>query len=282
MILTPAQSEIIRQTIRSCGQQAKTLAAQHYEVFQKTPGDFVTSVDQALDRRFTEFFTDLFPHDGVITEENAASRKQYQEGFSRLWCIDPIDGTGDFIRGDRNYAIHVGLLENKQPIAGWICAPHYDLTYWGDAKSGVWQAQGDEAPQLCRIPGAQRLTQYRVMIGDQDFRKLRDMIVDTMPEVQFVRTGGSFGLKVMSVVVGQTDLYLYFNRRVKVWDTAAPIAIAQAAGLVCCDLSGAPISFASDALDLETLAHQQPIVIGWAPYIQALLPRLRDAIDPEL
>ncbi|MER3476545.1 MAG: 3'-phosphoadenosine 5'-phosphosulfate 3'-phosphatase, partial [Leptolyngbya sp. ERB_1_2] len=67
MTLTPAQLTKIRHIVRSCGQQAKTLSAQKYEIFQKEPGDFVTTVDQTLDRQLSEFFTALFPDDGIIT-----------------------------------------------------------------------------------------------------------------------------------------------------------------------------------------------------------------------
>lgn len=281
MIFTPAQLTEIRQIVRSCGQQAKTLSTQNYEVFQKEPGDFVTTVDQALDRQLSEFFTTLFPNDGIITEENAASRKQYQEEYDRLWCIDPLDGTQDFIHGDPDYAVLVGLLENKRAIAGWIYAPEQDALYYGGESLGVWQAIGDEEPDLCEIPQA-RADSYRVIIGDKDFRNTAGQISESIPEIEFLRSPGSFGLKVMNVILGKAEVYLYLNRRVKVWDTVAPIAIAQAVGLACWDLDGNAIEFTPEVLNLESLAHQQAIVIGQEEAVEALLPRLRAVLDPQL
>ncbi len=281
MILTPAHLTEIRHIVRSCGQQAKTLSAQHYEIFQKEPGDFVTTVDQTLDRQLSEFFANLFPNDGIITEENAASRKRYHAGFDRLWCIDPLDGTQDFIHGDPDYAVLVGLLENQSPIAGWVYAPEQDALYYGGKTLGVWQALGDELPEVCEIPEARR-NSYRVIIGDKDFRNTADKISASIPEIELLRSPGSFGLKVMNVVLGKAELYLYLNRRVKLWDTVAPIAIAQAAGLVCRDLEGSPIQFTPEVLDLESLAHQQAIVIGQPEAIETLLPRLRAILDPQL
>lgn len=281
MTLTSEQITRICRTVRSCGQHAKSLAARKYEIFEKEPGDFVTSVDQALDRQLSEFFSQQFPNDGIITEENAASRKLYQQGFSRLWCVDPLDGTRDFIEGDPDYAVLVGLLQEHQAIAGWIYAPEKDTLYHGGLDLGVWQAQGDAEPQACTIQPAQALEHYRVIIGDVDFRTLGATFSASLPEAQFIRSPGSFGLKVMNVVLGNADLYVYFNRRVKLWDTAAPIAIAQEAGLVCCDLEGKPLRFTPDVVNLESLAHQQSIVIGWAPYVERLLPQLRAALDPQ-
>lgn len=281
MILTPAHLTQIRQTVRSCGQQAKSLSAENYEIFQKEPGDFVTTVDQTLDRQLSEFFSDLFPNDGIISEENAASRKQYQADYDRLWCIDPLDGTQDFIHGDPDYAVLVGLLENQSAIAGWIYAPEQDVLYYGGKAIGVWQCLGDQAPEPCAIPKV-RLDSYRVIIGDKDFRNTASQISASIPEIEFLRSPGSFGLKAMNVVLGKANVYLYLNRRVKVWDTVAPIAIAQAAGLVCCDLDGNLIRFTPEVLNLESLAHEQTIVIGQISAVEALLPRLKAVLDPQL
>ena len=281
MTLTPAHLTEIRHIVRSCGQQAKTLSVQNYEIFQKEPGDFVTTVDQLLDRQLSEFFSNLFPDDGIITEENAASRKRYQAGYPRLWCIDPLDGTQDFIHGDPDYAVMVGLLENQSAIAGWIYAPEIDALYYGGKELGIWQTLGDNAPEVCPIPKA-RSNSYRVIIGDKDFRNTADTISASIPEIDFLRSPGSFGLKVMNVVLGKAEVYLYLNRRVKLWDTVAPIAIAQTAGLICRDLEGKPIQFTPEVLDLESLAHQQAIVIGQPDAVENLLPQLKAILDPQL
>jgi 3'(2'), 5'-bisphosphate nucleotidase len=116
------------------------------------------------------------------------------------------------------------------------------------------------------------------VIGEKDYRQFGAAIQQCVPAVQF-RSLGSFGLKVMEVVSGRAGLYLYFNRRVKVWDTAGPLALAIAAGLVCCDLDGMPLRFTPDAIDHETLAHTQPILVGWPSYIETLRPLLQRAVS---
>ncbi len=270
----------IRSLLRSCGQQAKQMATEGLQVFQKAPGDFVTNVDQMLDRQLTAEFSALFPQDGVITEENAASRQRFQERYSRLWCIDPLDGTDDFIHRQKDYAVMVGLLENKQPIAGWIYAPESDMSYFGGKDLGLWQALGGMAPEPIAIGEPKSSGDQTVVIGVKDRHNFGDAIADKVPEIKFGFSQGSFGLKVMNVILGHAGMYIYLNGRVKIWDTVGPLALAKTAGLVCCDLDGNPISYAPDAMDLETLAHQQSIVIGWASYIESLLPRMRTAIAP--
>ncbi len=272
----------IRSLLRSCGQQAKHMATEGLQVFQKGPGDFVTNVDQMLDLQLTTEFSALFPHDGVITEENAASRKRFQENYSRLWCIDPLDGTDDFIHRQKDYAVMVGLLENEQPTAGWIYAPEADMSYFGGKDLGLWQVIADKTPDPITIGEPKSSGEQTVIIGIKDRQNFGAAIAAQVPEITFGFSQGSFGLKVMNVILGHAGMYIYLNGRVKIWDTVGPLALAKTAGLICCDLDGNPISYAPNAMDLETLAHQQSIVIGWASYIKLLLPRMRTAIAPIL
>jgi 3'(2'), 5'-bisphosphate nucleotidase len=83
---------------------------------------------------------------------------------------------------------------------------------------------------------------------------------------------------VLEVIRGQAGLYVYLNGRVKLWDTTGPLALAEAAGLVCCDLEGQPIRFDANSIYPKTLIHRQPLVIGWPAYVDKFLPALRRAV----
>ncbi|MBD2020081.1 inositol monophosphatase family protein [Leptolyngbya sp. FACHB-36] len=275
------RAQRILELLRSCGQQAERMARETFDVFQKGPSDYVTSIDAALDRRLTEAFTTLFPEDGVITEENALSRKQFTSQHSRLWCIDPLDGTEDFIRGKRDYAVMVGLLEDYQPIAGWIYAPAQDQLYYGGPNWGVFQAVPDSSPLLIAEPPPPTSQFCPILIGYRDQKRYGSAIELAIPSAQFSSLG-SFGLKVMEVIQGHAGLYVYLNGRVKIWDTAGPLALANAAGLVCCDLEGQAIRFSANSMDLDTLAHKQAILVGWPEYVEALLPNIQQAVKDVL
>lgn len=270
----------IRQLIRDCGQYAEQMAASQFEVFEKGPDDYVTSIDAALDQKLSAAFKLMFPDDGVITEENAQSRTKFHDRYSRLWCIDPIDGTEDFIRRKRDYAVMVGLLQNHQPIAGWLYAPAYDQLYYGGSDWGLFQASADAAsePMIVTEPAPPTIGFCPVLIGHRDQSRFGSAIAQLIPEAQFYSLG-SFGLKVVDVILGRAGLYLYFNGRVKLWDTVGPLALAKAAGLVCCDLEGRSISFSPQDIDTDTLAHKQPILVGWANYVELLRPKLKAAVE---
>jgi 3'(2'), 5'-bisphosphate nucleotidase len=278
--ISPDLDRSIRHLLRSCGQYAKQMADSPFEVFEKGPEDYVTSIDAALDQKLAAAFTTMFPEDGVITEEDAQSRRKFHAGYRRLWCIDPIDGTEDFIHRKRDYAVMVGLLQDQQPVAGWLYAPAYDQLYYGGPGWGLFQVTADAQPEtlVATEPAPPTAGFCPVLIGHRDQAQFGSAIAQLIPEAQFYSLG-SFGLKVVDVVLGRAGLYLYFNGRVKLWDTAGPLALAKAAGLVCCDLDGRSLSFSPDDVHSETLAHTQPILVGWSQYVELLRPKLKAAVD---
>jgi 3'(2'), 5'-bisphosphate nucleotidase len=277
---SPDQLQSIQRLIRDCGQQSqRSRATEQFQVYEKAKQDYVTDVDRDLDRQLTAAFTQLFPEDGIITEENAQSWPAFQEGYQRLWLIDPLDGTEDYISGKPDYAVMAGLLQNYQPVAGWVYAPVADQLYYGGADWGLFQAEANRpaVPLTSTEPKPPDSNFCPILIGYKDRKRFGQAIAHYIPEAQ-CDCIGSFGLKVMRVICGQAGLYVYLNGRVKLWDTTGPLALARAAGLVCCDLDGEPLRFTPDVVDPETLIHQQPIVIGWSVYVEALRSRLRKAV----
>jgi 3'(2'), 5'-bisphosphate nucleotidase len=268
----------VKDFIRQVGQKAKQLRAEKFEVIQKGHLDYVTTVDRAIDQMCTTKFQSWFPNDGIITEENPASMEIWQQNHGRMWLIDPIDGTDDFIAGGENYAVMVGLLENQQPTMGWIYAPEQDLMFYGGAAiGGLFTQNGDDYPMQLIPQNPPLRDRHRLLIGDKDQHKYGEMIQNIAPEIEFYNMGG-FGLKVMEVLIGNTELYFYLNRRVKLWDTVAPMAMARFAGITACDLDGATIQFCPKVIDPSSLAHQQDVVVGWFQYVDLYLPKLVQAV----
>ena len=270
--------EKIRWLLTDCGRQARQLALETFQVYEKGVEDYVTDVDRALDQQLSQGLSALFPQDGVISEENAPSRQLFAQADGRLWLIDPIDGTDDLINGLPHYSVMLGLLEGGVPRAGWVYAPMFEQLYFGGTELGLFQAEGDRPP-IPLIPTQPLLSADHcpILIGTKDVRRFGAAILQLIPEAQF-NCIGSFGLKVLEVIQGRAGLYVYGNRRVKLWDTTGPLALAQMAGLVCCDLAGNPLRFTADAVDSETLAHHQTIVVGWPHYVEALRSRLQQAV----
>ncbi|RMF63034.1 MAG: inositol monophosphatase family protein [Cyanobacteria bacterium J069] len=276
--LSDDQLAAIGRLVVACGRRSLDMAAGSFKVYEKGLDDYVTDVDRALDAQLAGGLSELFPEDGVISEENAASRQNFSQHHGRLWLVDPLDGTEDFIHGKPHYSVMVGELVAEQPQSGWVYAPVFDQLYFGGREQGLFTQTATQAIAPL-VPTEPPLTGDRcpILIGTKDARRYGDAILRHIPQAQFGFIG-SFGLKVLEVIQGRAGLYLYLNRRVKLWDTVGPLALAQAAGLVCCDLVGNPIRFDESALDLDTLTHHQPILVGWPQYIETLRSPLQQAI----
>ena len=280
MSLSQSEISAINQLLVSAGNYALVQSRQSFQIFEKGVDDYVTTVDRALDHKLLTGFHQLFPEDGVITEENQATARQFSQTYRRLWFIDPIDGTDDFIGGGASYAVMVGQVANGVPQAGWIYAPVHQQLVWGGKGWGLFQQHGAEEPQSL-VPQEPPLVDgqsWALVIGDKDERRFGAAIAARLPQVNFVSLG-SFGLKVLAVITGQAGLYIYLNGRVKLWDTTGPLALAQAAGLICCDLAGNPITFTGEAIEADTLMHRQPILVGWPRYIEQFRPVIRQVVD---
>ncbi|MEO1209834.1 MAG: inositol monophosphatase family protein [Cyanobacteria bacterium J06638_20] len=284
-LFSTAQVDEICRTLRTCGDQAVSMAQTKFQVYEKGKHDYVTDVDRALDKRLSGALTQLFPNDGVISEENPASRDRFSAPSAptqRLWLIDPLDGTDDFIEGKLHYAIMLGALEDGVPQAGWVYSPAFRQLYWGGMGIGVFAAVDNDTPRLLPLPSysapSDRCT---LLIGMKDNQRFGAAIAQAIPSAQFYSIG-SFGLKVMEVVLGRADLYVYFNRKVKLWDTVGPLAIARAAGLECCEPDGTPIRFTRDDIDPTTLTHHQPILVAYPEKMARWRSVVQQAVMPLL
>ena len=274
------QAEIC-QFIRGAGQKAIHLRELGFQVDEKGFDDYVTNVDRELDCLLSNQFQAWFPNDIVISEENTRSQelwRQQTEISQKFWFIDPIDGTDDFINGREFYSVMVGILEAFQPVMGWVYAPKSDRLYFGGAAiNGLFITTDGNATQVLHPHEPIGTNSDRVIVSKKDDVAYGNAIRAAVPNVEFYSLG-SFGLKVMEVVQGRASAYIYLNRRVKLWDTVGPLAIARAAGLICCDLQGREIGFRHDDIDDDTLTHKQVIVIGWSKFIDLYL----DAIAQEI
>ncbi|MGB3311973.1 MAG: inositol monophosphatase family protein [Nodosilinea sp.] len=264
----------------ACGDYASQQSQESFQVFEKGVDDYVTTVDQLLDQKLLAGMQTIFPGDGIVTEENRATAEQFQRSYSQsaapegcrpLWFVDPIDGTDDFIQGRDHYSVMVGRVVGGVPQAGWIYAPVGRHLVWGGPDWGLFeQTDGGQSTSLIpKEPTFDPEQGWAMVIGNKDEQRFGAAIARRFPTVEFLSLG-SFGLKVLAVITGQAGIYIYLNGRVKLWDTTGPLALARAAGLVCCDLVGQPIRFTEPDVAPQTLIHHQPIIVGWPSYVEAL------------
>jgi 3'(2'), 5'-bisphosphate nucleotidase len=146
-------------------------------------------------------------------------------------------------------------LIDDQPAYGWVYAPSSDRLYVAVPQQPVVKFVGDRRVELCRPTGCLDENAVRLMMGNRD--REQHPLVESAPGVELVYSG-SVGLRVAMILEGDADVYLHLAGKLKVWDTAAPAAMAMAGGL---EIG----SFEFDGLPYDSIGkqmHEFPISIG--------------------
>ncbi|AKK29004.1 3'(2'),5'-bisphosphate nucleotidase CysQ [Mycobacterium sp. EPa45] len=181
----------------------------------------------AGDKRSHEYLMEALaaarPDDAVLSEEGADDPIRLRS--SRVWIVDPLDGTREFSELDRDdWAVHVALWEDGELIAGAVALPAQGITL---ATPAVLAPPA--APQVPRIV-VSRTRPPAVAL------QVRDALGGVLVEM------GSAGAKVAAVVQGRADVYVHAGGQYE-WDSAAPVAVARAAGLHTSRIDGSPLRY---------------------------------------
>jgi 3'(2'), 5'-bisphosphate nucleotidase len=164
------------------------------------------------------------PDDAVLSEEGLEDPRRFRG--DRVWIIDPLDGTREFGEPGRwDWAVHVALWSSGGFLAGAVSLPALGLTL-----------STDPAPTL---PGVDR--ERPRLVTSRTRAPYAAAVVATALDAEAVRLG-SAGAKAMSVVRGDTDIYVHDGGMYQ-WDSAAPAAVAQAAGLHVSRIDGSPLIY---------------------------------------
>jgi len=164
------------------------------------------------------------PDDAVLSEEGVADPARLQA--SRVWIVDPLDGTREYGEVPRtDWAVHVALVVDGEPAAGAVALPARDLTL----------ATDPPPPAPPSWPGPPRVVVSRSRPPAEATRIAEALGGDLVPL-------GSAGAKAMAVVLGEADVYAHSGGQYE-WDSAAPVAVAHAAGLHVSRLDGSPLAY---------------------------------------
>jgi len=203
------------------------------------PGDEpVTIADQLASEMIVAGITDAFPADRLISEELVPATGAL--GSSRLWLIDPIDGTKDFIRGEDGYSVMIGLVIDARPVLGVVHMPAQDRTYWG-TPDGAWVRVGDTVTSLA-VSKVASAAEAR-LVASKSHRGADIDRVKTALGIAEEQNVASVGVKLCMIAAGVRDLYVNPSAKTKVWDTCAPEAILERAGGRLSDVFGTPINY---------------------------------------
>jgi len=221
--------EFARRAAVAAGENAKQIRARGISAERKADDSPVTIADKENERLIREAVEREFPGDGIVGEEG--SSKAGSSG--RRWIIDPIDGTRDFVRGNRFWCVLIGIEEAGESLAGVAHFPMLEETYWATRGGGSYL--NGERLQVSAIdtieagvfsPGGLQLPEARPHLA---------RIMEMMQRSWAVR---SFGGALDACLMAAGKAEIWFEPKVEVWDLAALRPIIEEAGGVFFALDG--------------------------------------------
>ena len=213
------------------------------KIEQKTDADDrepVTQADKIANEIIVRQLRQEFPEDGILAEESIDT--VHRLGKTRVWMIDPLDGTTGFIEGNGDFAVQIGFTENGECVLGVVYQPLPGVLYRAVRGGGTWIERPEYEPEQARVSDHNELSLMRLAASRSHRSPRMDKVVQAFGVKQEVRRG-SVGIKVGLIVEQQCDLYVHLSPRTKQWDTCAPEIILQEAGGTITDLFGRPLRY---------------------------------------
>ncbi len=179
----------------------------------------------------------------ILSEEGEHLRYEERSGWEKLWIVDPLDGTKEFIKRNGEFTVNIALVIKQQPILGVIYIPVTSELYFSNKDIGAFKMimevgagiQADKLniliEQAKRLPLQHKSAKYTVVCSRSHLNPETEAFVNDLkqehPEIDYASKGSS--LKFCLIAEGKADIYPRFAPTME-WDTAAGQALVEASG----------------------------------------------------
>ena len=227
----------------------------------------VTEADRMASRVIVDALSEAFPDDAVLSEE------EKDDPLARLtkkraWIIDPIDGTAGFVQKDGDFAVHIGVAEGGEPVAGIVYLPNFDVMYFASKGRGTFVVRDGETIKLS-VSKKDRFAQMKLAVTRHHWSNRMNRVIKEFGFRNHCRRG-SVGLKIGLIAEGKCDIYIHLSPRTKLWDICAPQIILEEAGGKLTDIFGSRARY-----DIEDLQNHNGILASNGVAHDEAVKRLR-------
>lgn len=262
-------------TIEDLARQAGAAAMRHYgtaSAVMKEGNSPVTAADHAANDIIVAGLQRDFPDDAILSEESKDSRDRLNA--TRVWIVDPLDGTKEFLSQNGEFAVMIGLAVDGEPVLGVVYLPDGGVMYSAAKGLGASVQHDGKTRQLSRSSASAKALR---LVGS---RSHADLLLDEMQAelgITDVLPCGSVGVKCSRIVEDVRDLYVHPVPYLKEWDTCAPEVIVRESGGWVSDCRGEPLRYNKpDPVQPHGILVCAPGAIG------AVLPRIRPIYERTL
>lgn len=180
--------------------------------------------DQTANQFLCHALREVRGEDGLLSEEEKDNDDRLAQ--SRVWIVDPVDGTREYGEARADWAVHVGLAIDGAPVIGAVALPGFE---------GGVVLRTDEPRVVPPAPEKLRMVVSRTRPAAEAVAIAQKLDAELVPM-------GSAGAKAMAIILGQADIYLHSGGQYE-WDSMAPAAVALAHGLHASRIDGSPLVY---------------------------------------
>ncbi len=225
------------------GREILAVAANGFEVVAKADASPVTVADQRAEAVILAGLATILPGVPVVAEEQVSAGLAPSEIGRRFVLVDPLDGTREFVSGNGEYTVNIGLVEDGRPILGVVHAPALGEIHVGRVGAGAAKGRIEADGSIVWAPIAVRgadLARLTVLASRSHGGADTEAYLAQLAGAERLPAGSS--LKFCRVAEGEADLYPRLGPTME-WDTAAGAAVLDAAGGRVLDLAGTPLVY---------------------------------------
>jgi 3'(2'), 5'-bisphosphate nucleotidase len=218
--------EEIESIARDAAEAIMQIYSGDFDVEYKADSSPLTVADRKSNEIICSSLRERYPDIPILSEENAQVPYEERKEWKHYWCIDPIDGTKEFIKRNGEFTINIALIYENRPVLGVVYVPATGDIYSAKEGEGAWK-NGRRLP-LYESGGSDTI---RVVASkshlSEETQSFIDRLAQNYANVEQVSRGSS--LKLCMVAEGSADIYPRLAPTME-WDTAAADAVVRASG----------------------------------------------------
>jgi 3'(2'), 5'-bisphosphate nucleotidase len=228
--------DAVRPLAVAAGKAILPIAAEVGDVQTKQDGSPLTRADLASHEVIAAGLAKLEPAFPILSEEGDPDTAT--ETWTTFWCVDPLDGTKEFVKGLDEYTVNIALIEKGAAVLGVVYVPAQDVLYYAAQGLGAWKVEPGGQPQRIAASGCQIPTS--AVVSRSHLSEETKMFLEKLGISEMISHGSS--IKICAVAEGKADIYPRHGPTC-LWDTAAGAAVAREAGCRVVDLQNHDLSY---------------------------------------
>jgi 3'(2'), 5'-bisphosphate nucleotidase len=224
-VLNTIELEKIVEIASNAGDAIMEIYKQDFEVEFKDDNSPLTQADLKSNEIICKSLTSLYPNIPILSEENIEVDYEVRKSWEYYWCIDPIDGTKEFVKKNDEFTVNIALIHKGTPVLGVVYAPALNEMYKAKKGEGSYK-NNEKLPLFINNNPKEKLT---VVASKSHLSLETQKFIDSLETKEVVQVSKGSSLKLCMVAQGIADIYPRLAPTME-WDTAAADAIVRESG----------------------------------------------------